>query len=61
MSTKTNNQGEGNREAAERYNEAQEQFVHSQEGKKQIDKASDIESDDELLEAEEEGRSKARE
>lgn len=61
MSSETKNQGEGNRDAAERYNEAQEEFVHSEEGKQQIDKAGEIEIDDEELEAEDEGKSRSKE
>jgi len=60
MSSETKNQGEGNRDAAERYNEAQEEFVHSQEGQEQIDKAGELEIDEDVQEAEEEGKSKAK-
>lgn len=60
MSDETKNQGEGNKEAAERYNKSQEEFVQSQEGKKQIDNAGDLEINEEVKEAEEEGKSKAR-
>ena len=60
MSIETKNQGEGNTEAAERYNESQEEFVNSPEGKEQIDKAGDIEVDEETQEAEEAGKAKAK-
>lgn len=63
MSEKSKNQGEGNREAAKTYNEAQHDFVESGQVKKKAEEAKRaLETEgDALKKAEEVGRSKAAE
>ena len=51
--------GEGNREAARRFNEKEQAFVNSDEGKKAITDGSTSSSDDKR--AEEQARGKAKE
>lgn len=56
------NQGEGDKESARRYNEAQQEFVHSSRGREAIEDAGDL-SDGEAREgerAEAEGRARSR-
>jgi hypothetical protein len=48
MGTNTgSNQGEGNREAAEHFNDAERKFVNSSEGKAKIDKGPQVRPDEE--------------
>ncbi len=63
MSKADRNQGEGNREAARRFNEQEQAFTRSKEGKRAIDKGTHL-SEKEAREAqrkEREGRERARE
>lgn len=62
MSEQQENQGEGDKEAAKKYNQEQQEFVQSAEGKKQIDKAGEIDAGaEDLHEAAEEGKARAKE
>lgn len=63
MSEKSRNQGEGNREAAKAYNEAQHEFVESGQVKQKAEEAKRaLETEgDKLKKAEQAGRSKAAE
>jgi hypothetical protein len=56
------NQGEGNREAARRFNQAEQQFVQSPRGRERIKKAGDVAPSEvpELERAERAGKSHAR-
>ncbi len=61
MSDDTKNQGEGNKEAARNYNKEQRDFIKSEKGQEQIDKAVDIDTEsNELREAVEEGKAPAK-
>jgi hypothetical protein len=51
MSKSSRNQGEGDREAARRFNEKSEAFIDSEEGKRAIDEGTDL-SEGEQQEAE---------
>lgn len=57
------NQGEGDRESARRYNEAQQDFVNSPRGREAIEDAGDVDPDEleELEDAEETGLARAKE
>lgn len=57
------NQGEGNKDAARRFNEAEQAFVQSQRGQEQIERAGDVSGDEKaaLERAEEQGKERARE
>ncbi len=57
------NQGEGNKEADRNYRERTERFVNSDQGKAKIREAGNVSKDEEqdLEQAEEEGRSHAKE
>ncbi len=63
MTNKDRNQGEGNREAAETYNEAQQDFAKSGQVKTKAEEAKRaLETEgDKLAKAEKAGRSKAAE
>lgn len=62
MSSDSKNQGEGNKEAARNYNKEQREFVESERGQEQVDKAGDIDTEsEELQEAVEKGKAPARE
>jgi hypothetical protein len=56
------NHGEGNPEAAERFNTAEQRFVDSERGKQKIQKGPEVRPEDEadLAEAEKVGRERAR-
>jgi hypothetical protein len=56
------NHGEGNPEAAARFNTAEQEFVHSARGKKKIKKGPDVRPGEEaeLAEAERVGREHAK-
>ena len=61
MSDDTKNQGEGNKEAARNYNKEQRDFIKSEKGQEQIDKAGDIDTEsEELREAVEQGKAPAK-
>jgi hypothetical protein len=47
MGTKTGNQGEGNREAAKEFNEAEQKFVKSPEGQAKIKKGPQVRPEEE--------------
>lgn len=57
------NQGEGDVESARRYNEAQQDFVESPQGRAAIENAGDVEQDEleELEDAEAQGLARAKE
>ncbi len=61
MADESKNQGEGNTEAARNYNKEQRDFIKSERGQEQIDKADeiDVESKD-LKDAVEEGKAHAK-
>lgn len=56
------NQGEGNREAAKQYNDAQHAFVNSERGREEIRHAGDLDDDARRAaeDAEREGRAHAK-
>jgi hypothetical protein len=56
------NQGEGNPEAAERFNKAEREFVNSDRGKQKIQKGAQVRPDEEadLAKAEQRGRERAK-
>jgi len=63
MATKsTSNHGEGNPEAAERFNEAERAFVNSDRGRQKIRTGPQVQPDEEaeLGEAEQRGRERAK-
>jgi len=63
-STSGSNQGEGDREAARRFNDAERAFVDSERGRAAIrsgSKARDPEEEDDLRDAEADAASRARE
>jgi hypothetical protein len=57
------NEGEGNKTADRNYREATEKFVNSQRGREQIEKAGDVDADEErdIERAEEEAKRHAKE
>ena len=57
------NHGEGDPEAAERFNKAEREFVNSERGKQKIKKGPQVRPDEEtdLEKAEQRGRERARE
>ena len=59
----SSNHGEGNPEAAERFNKAEREFVNSERGKQKIKKGPQVRPDEEtdLEKAEQRGRERARE
>jgi len=62
MINKPSNHGEGNPEAAERFNEAEREFVKSDRGKQKIQKGAQVRPDEEadLAKAEQRGRERAK-
>jgi hypothetical protein len=63
MSSQSKNQGEGNREAARRFNEQTEEFVHSGKGTQAIEEGTRLDEaeDEEARRMEREGLRRARE
>lgn len=63
MSDPDRNQGEGNRSADRRYREATEKFVQSPRGREEIDKARELNPEDqrEVERAEQEAKRRAKE
>jgi len=59
----TKTRGKATKEAARRFNEREQEFVHSQRGQEQIERAGDVSADEEseLEKAEDKGRERARE
>jgi hypothetical protein len=59
----TGNEGEGNKSADRNYREATEKFVKSPRGREQIEKAGDVDADEErdIERAEEEAKRHAKE
>ena len=62
MTKEPSNQGEGNPEAAERFNKAEREFVNSERGKQKIQKGAQVRPDEEaeLAKAEQRGRERAK-
>lgn len=62
MINEPSNHGEGNPEAAERFNEAEREFVKSDRGKQKIQKGAQVRPDEEadLEKAEQRGRERAK-
>ena len=62
MSNQSQNQGEGNREAARNYNEATEEFVESGKVEEHAQDRKNLSEDEKakLREAEEEGKERAK-
>jgi hypothetical protein len=62
MSSESSNHGEGDPEAAERFNDAERRFVESARGKKQIQEGPKVRPDEEaaLAKAEQIGRDHAK-
>lgn len=60
MTGTTTNHGEGDPEAGERFNEAEQRFVGSERGKKKIREGANVRSDEEAALAEAERLGKAR-
>jgi hypothetical protein len=58
----SSNQGEGNPEAADRFNSAEREFVSSPRGKRKIQEGANVRPDEEseLAEAEQTGRERAK-
>ncbi len=54
------NQGEGNREAAEEFNEAEREFVNSPQGKAKIEKGPQVKPEEQADLEQAEERAKAR-
>jgi hypothetical protein len=56
------NHGEGDPEAAERFNTAEREFVESPQGKKEIQQGAQVrpEEESELADAEEQGRARSK-
>jgi hypothetical protein len=56
------NHGEGNPEAAERFNKAEREFVNSERGKQKIEKGAQVRPNEEaeLAQAEQRGRERAK-
>ncbi|HEX3408822.1 MAG TPA: hypothetical protein VHS07_01005 [Candidatus Binataceae bacterium] len=63
MINEPSNQGEGNPEAAERFNKAEREFVNSDRGKQKIQKGAQVRPEEEadLAKAEQRGRERAKE
>jgi len=63
MGDRRQNEGEGNKTADRRFRESSREFVHSERGKEQIDKAGDLspEEREQGERAAEKGRSRAKE
>jgi hypothetical protein len=59
----SSNHGEGNPEAADRFNSAEREFVNSPRGKRRIQEGANVrpEEETELAEAEQTGRERAKE
>ena len=57
------NHGEGDPEAAERFNKAEREFVNSEKGKQKIKKGAQVKPEEEadLAQAEQRGRERAKE
>jgi hypothetical protein len=62
MGTTPRNEGEGNKSADRNYREATQKFVESERGRKEIDKAGDVDprEQQEIERAEEEAKSHAK-
>jgi hypothetical protein len=62
MSEQPSNQGEGNPEAADRFNTAEREFVNSKGGKQKLQEGARVRPDEEaeLAEAEQLGRERAK-
>jgi hypothetical protein len=62
MATTPRNEGEGNKSADRNYREATQKFVESERGRKEIEKAGDVDSREqqEIERAEEEARQHAK-
>lgn len=60
--TESRNQGEGNREAAENFNQAENQFVRSESGQQKVREGTHVppEEEAELSEAEERAKERAK-
>jgi hypothetical protein len=58
----TSNHGEGDPEAAERFNAAEREFVNSERGKKKIEEGPQVRADEaaDLADAENRGRERAK-
>ncbi|HEX7115886.1 MAG TPA: hypothetical protein VF193_12205 [Steroidobacter sp.] len=63
MGTKPGNEGEGNKTADRNYREATREFVESERGREEIEKAGDVsaEREKEIRRAEEEAKARAKE
>jgi hypothetical protein len=63
MGTTPRNEGEGNKSADRNYREATQKFVESERGRKEIDKAGDVDrrQQQEIERAEEEAKRRAKE
>jgi hypothetical protein len=62
MATKPHNEGEGNKTADRNYREATKKFVESERGREEIEKAGDVDADEQrdIERAEEEARRHAK-
>jgi hypothetical protein len=63
MTNSPSNHGEGDPEAAERFNKAEREFVNSERGKQKIEKGAQVKPAEEadLAKAEQRGRERAKE